>query len=198
MQQFKIENIISEGNKYGYDISIRDVAYGLLRTVLDNALMCYVVVFGQPKNDSDIEVYEQLEKVKYLFRHFDKLLTPKEREKSSEEILASIKARQPQREESEMGNITFEENKAAMVELIQRTEDALNEGKIDPDKGLKIIADLRVKLNDKFKVEDKTAEQYIIVQPKFNHICEYTHKECWLQTKEYAKQHWHLIDDPNS
>ena len=62
---------------------------------------------------------------------------------------------------------------------------------------IKTEADIRVKLNDKFGASEKTSEQYVVVQPKCNHICEITHRECWLQTKEYAKEHWHLIDDPD-
>jgi hypothetical protein len=197
MRQIKIENIIDEAKKYGHDVSIRDVAYSLLRAVLDNDLMCYTVVFGAPQKDNDIECYERMDKVKYLIKRFDKALTPKEKEKSGEEIIAALNKAKSAKNTDLGEDITFEENKAAMIELIQRTEDALANGTIDTDKGLKIIADLRVKLNDKFKVEDKTNEQYIIVQPKFNTICDQTHRECWLQTRDFAMEHWHLIPDPN-
>jgi hypothetical protein len=191
MEQEKIERIIDGAKKYGHDVSIRDVCYGLLRSAFDNDLFCYTVVFGTPQKDNDIACYERLDKVEYLLKLFKKKLAPKvERDKRLEKLIA-------EKSESNNKDITFEENKSAMVELISRTEEALTEGTIDPDKGLKIIADLRVKLNDKFRVEDKSAEQYIIVEPKFNHICDKTRKECWLQTKEYAKEHWHLIDDPD-
>jgi hypothetical protein len=195
MKQTKIENVIDEAKKRGHDASIRDVSYALLRAVLDNDLMCFTVVFGAPKKDNDIECYERMDKTKFLIKYFDKFLTPKEREKSAEEIIAEVT--KGSKSDTVVEEITFEENKAAMIELIQRTEAALENGTIETDKGLKIIADLRVKLNDKFKVDDKSNEQYIIVQPKFNTICEHTRKECWLQTKAYAKEHWHLIDDPN-
>ena len=58
----------------------------------------------------------------------------------------------------------------------------------------KTEADLRVKLNDKFGASEKAEDQYIVVQTKFNHICQWTNRECWLQTKEYAKEHWNLIE----
>jgi hypothetical protein len=196
MKQIKIENIIDDAKKYGHEATIRDVAYSLLRSVLDNDLMCYSVVFGTPQKDNDIECYERMEKVKFLIKHFSKLLEP-EQVQRPEDILASLDKNQKKDNAESVEDITFEENKAAMIELIQRTEDALAEGRIDTDKGLKIVADLRVKLNDKFKVDDKSTEQYIIVQPKFNTICQHTRKECWLQTEEYAMKHWHLIKDPN-
>jgi hypothetical protein len=196
MEQIKIENIIDRAKKYGHEVTIRDVAYCLLRTVLDNDLMCYIVVFGTPKKDKDIECYERMDKVKYLFKYFDKHLSPKEKDKSTEEILSVIN-KNKEKEAQSGESLTFEENKAAMIELIARVEGGIADNTIEPEKGLKIIADLRVKLNDKFKVEDKSTEQYVVVQTKFNHICDYTHKECWLQTKDFAKEHWHLIDDPN-
>ena len=61
----------------------------------------------------------------------------------------------------------------------------------------KTEADLRVKLNDKFGAAEKTAEQYIIVQPKYNRICPYTRHECYEMTEEYAMQQFHLIKDPD-
>jgi hypothetical protein len=196
MDKLKIENIIDNAKKYGYDVTIRDVVYSLLRAVLDNDLMCYTVVFGAPQKDNDIECYERMDKVKHLISYFEKSLSNEKDDQQSAALVAALSANKNNAKDGDSENITFEQNKSAMIQLIKRTEDALAEGAIEPDKGLKIIADLRVKLNDKFKVEDKTAEQYIIVQPKFNNICDYTHKECWLQTKEFAKEHWHLIDDP--
>jgi hypothetical protein len=196
METIKIEKVIDEARKFGQDVTIRDVAYALLRTFLDNDLMCYTVVFGSPGKDNDISCYESLDKFDWLTKYFRQRSEQKERAAQGADVIAEIARRKAEKkEEQPTQDITFEENKAAMIELIERTEQALSSGTIDPDKGLKTIADLRVKLNDKFKVEDKSSEQYVIVQPKFNHICSITRKECWLQTKEYAKQHWNLIEN---
>ena len=194
MKEDYIKKITDEAAKRGHEVRIRDVAYALLRYKF-NAQMAYMVVFGVSQNENDVETYEKSESTKYLIRAVAKDIEPKVEKNNNAELAELLSQKKPV-EKSEDGDITFEENKAAMVELIQRTENALADGSIDTDKGLKIIADLRVKLNDKFEVADKEVQQYVVVQPKFSHICEWTRRECWLQTKEYAMEHWHLIPDP--
>jgi hypothetical protein len=196
MKKLKIENVIKTAQKYGHDVTIRDVTYGLLRSVFNNELMCYTVVFGSPQLDDDIECYERLEKFQYLLKFFTDKFTANEREASKNAIVEQLTKQNEKSVQAEK-EITFEENKAEMTKLIDRVEEGIATGTIEPDKGLKIIADIRVKLNDKFKVEETTDVQYIVVNKKYNAICEHTHRECFLQTKEYAKEHWHLIDDPN-
>jgi hypothetical protein len=129
-------------------------------------------------------------------KFFTDKFTANEREASKNAIVEQLTKQNEKSVQAEK-EITFEENKAEMTKLIDRVEEGIATGTIEPDKGLKIIADIRVKLNDKFKVEETTDVQYIVVNKKYNAICEHTHRECFLQTKEYAKEHWHLIDDPN-
>lgn len=191
----ELKHITDEAKKRGHDVRIRDIAYALLRARFEDELVAYSVIFGVPEKDDDISCYEKLDSSKYLLRYFKKEMSPKEKEtESSADLLALLTKNQKQGNGD--GDLSFEENKAAMIELIKRTEEALEDGSIDVDKGLKILSDLRVKLNDKFKVADKEVEQYIIVQPKYNTICEHTRRECWVQTKEFAMEHWHLIPDP--
>lgn len=71
-------------------------------------------------------------------------------------------------------------------------------GELDAKDFIKLDIEIRTKLNDKFAVSEKQDEQRIIVETKFNTICPHTHRECWVQTKEYAMQHWNLIENPNS
>lgn len=193
MNEDYIKKITASAEKRGHEVRIRDVAYALLRYKMD-AELAYMVVFGVPK-ENEVETYESAESTKYLIKTVAKDLIPKV-EKTDKEILADILAKKSIVENSNEGDITFEENKSAIVELIKRTEEALEDGRLDTDKGFRILTDLRVKLNDKFKVADKAVQQFVYVQPKCNHICEWTHRECWLQTKEYAMEHWHLIEDP--
>lgn len=196
MERSDIQKIVDEARKRGHDVRIRDVAYALLKARFGDSLIPYTVVFGQPQGENDVTDYDALKSTEYLVRTFTKELTTKNApEKDEGQALLDMIFQK--RENKGQSDITFEENKAAIIELIERTETALGEGVIKTDVGLKIIADLRVKLNDKFGAAEKTEEQYIIVAPKFNHICDQTHKECWLQTKEFAMQHWHLLPDPN-
>lgn len=192
-QEKYIDRVIEAAKKRGLETRIRDIAYALLRVSLDDAFVAHSVVFGTPK-DNDIQSYESLDNIRFLIQWFEDELSEKATDKDPMEM--DIDAILSSRAKDTTTDITFEENKAAMVELIARTEEALSENRIELDKGLKIITDLRTKLNDKFKVEERSKEQYIIVQPKHNKICPHTRKECWEMSEEYAKQKFHLIKDP--
>lgn len=99
--------------------------------------------------------------------------------------------------------MTFEENRAGIEQQIREIRELIGQATEAEPRDLKTLAtlqkteaDLRSKLNDKFGASEKSEEQYILVQPKYNHICQHTRRECFLQTKEYAMEHWHLIPDP--
>lgn len=200
----KLVNIITEEAKLrGYDVRIRDIAYALMRVKFKDELIAYTVVFGTPEKDSDVTVYDEMESVRYLCRWFEKDLAPKKSEKKAEDIISEIKRKRNAEETSEDGTISFEENRAGIEQQIHEIRELIEQATKAEPKDLKTLAtlqkteaDLRSKLNDKFGASEKGGEQYIIVQPKFSHICEHTRRECWLQTKEYAMEHWHLIPDP--
>lgn len=191
-----LKNIIEEADKRGHsEVRIRDVAYALMKVRFKDSLIPYTICFGAPEKDNDIDVYDAKESTKFLVRYFEKDLAPKE--KLVTDLESIVKSRQ---KDDDGATISFEENRAGMEQLLKDIAEAKKEGKI-PTKDLvpllKAEADIRSKLNDKFGAAEKVDEQLIIVQPKFNHICEHTRKECWLQTEEWAMKHWHLIPDPN-
>ena len=104
--------------------------------------------------------------------------------------------------------MTFEENREGIEtqlrEIVELKKEAMNPMGDEQGADLKTLAllqkteaDLRVKLNDKFGAAEKTAEQYIIVQKKFDFICPHTRRECYQMTKDDAMKKWHLIEDSN-
>lgn len=197
-----LKNITEEAKKRGHEVRIRDIAYALMKTYFKDELIAYTVVFGVPEKDNDVTCYESLESTKYLVRWFEKDLAPKVVEKERpEDVIKAIKKQKSETDED--GNMSFEENRAGIEiqigEILELKKQLLDDtGKCTDVKSMatlqKTEADLRSKLNDKFGASEKSSEQYIIVQPKFNHICEHTRRECWLQTKDYAMQHWNLIE----
>lgn len=198
-----IDKVISDAKARGYDVRIRDVGYAILCAKLDDANMAYLLIFG---DDGNFDTFVQIDRIKYLVSYF-KSESIKEKEKDEAAALARLIAKSKGKNSDESGdNMTFEENRAGIEaqikEVLSLKEQLFDEnGKCTDMKTMgmlqKVEIDARAKLNDKFGASEKTTEQYIIVQPKFNHICEHTRRECWLQTKEYAKEHWHLIDDPD-
>jgi hypothetical protein len=96
--------------------------------------------------------------------------------------------------DDDTGEITFEENKKEMERLLAKTQKAMEDGLVDPKDALKIMADIRVKLNDKFKVESKNQYRQIIVEKKFDFVCPHTRHECYQLDKDFAMKKWNLIE----
>lgn len=198
-----IKEVTDDAAKRSFNVRIRDIAYALMRVKFDDDLIPYTVVFGQPEKDNDVTDYEKLDSTQYLIRWFKKNLQPEAEEK---EPLDAIKAIQEISKTSGSSEaMSFEDNRAGIEkqidEILELKKQLIDEdGKVTDVKTMatlqKTEADLRSKLNDKFGASEKSSEQYIIVQPKFNTICEHTRKECWQQTREFAMKHWHLIPDP--
>lgn len=198
----KLESIINEAKKRSYDVRVRDVGYATLVVGLGDEDLAHKLIFG---DDGNIATYKELPHVKFLVNYLNAENLKRKESKEAEDIAKLIAQSKGKKTDNADGSMTFEENREGIEtqlrEIVELKKEAMDSAEGADLKTLALLqkteADLRVKLNDKFGAAEKTAEQYIIVQPKFNHICEITRRECWLQTKEYAKEHWHLIDDPD-
>lgn len=199
-----IDKIIDDAKKHGYDVRIRDVGYAILCSKLDDANMAYMLIFG---DDGNFDTFSKLDRIKYLVRYFQSEQLQAKEKAEAAEIASLIAKSKGKKKDNADGSMTFEENREGIEqqlrEIVELKKDAMNptEGEGADLKTLALLqkteADLRVKLNDKFGAAEKTAEQYIIVQPKFNRICPYTRHECYEMTEEYAMEHFHLIKDPD-
>lgn len=165
----------------GHDVRFRDIAYSVLRAIFNDAVLPYRAIFDAEASDIVIKNYDKSEKTKAIASYIKEhnLLG---RETTSRQITEH--------------DITFEENKAELVKMLAEVAEKQDNGEIDYIAASKLKVDIRTKLNDKFAVSENSNQQMIVVQPKFNHICPHTQKECWIQTKEYAMEHWGLIEKP--
>jgi hypothetical protein len=91
------------------------------------------------------------------------------------------------------GEISFEENKSALTKMIADIEADMAAGLIEKKDGYARIADIRYKLNDKFKVEAAKKDRMIIVEKKFSGICEYCHHEIYVPSEEELMEKYGLI-----
>lgn len=201
----KIKKITDDAQKRGYEVRIRDISYACLKSVLGDENIAFTVVFGTPESDHAVSDYTSMDSIKYLVRWFDKDLTPKEVEKERPEDV--IKALKKKTEVDDSGSMSFEENRAGietqiaeileLKKLCTWVDPQTNREQTDV-KTLatlhKTEADLRSKLNDKFGASEKSKEQYVIVQKKFDYVCPYTRHECYQMTKEDAMKIWNLIE----
>ena len=189
-----IKKITDDAGKRGFEVRIRDIAYALLKVKLQDENIAYTIVFGTPEKDNDVADYNSMESVKYLMRWFKKDLAPKEVEKNRpEDVINALKKKNTNTEED--GSMSFEENRAGIenqiaeiLELKKLCTWIDENGKEHTDvKTLatlhKTEADLRSKLNDKFGASEKSSEQYVIVQKKFDFVCPHTRHESYQMTK---------------
>ena len=174
----KVGEILTKASDEGLSLKVRDISYVLLTRYFADKSYAYRVCFGADADYSDeaINAYEEGDGYSFL-----------------REELATVR---------DMGNvtydedITFEENKAYMLKLKKDTEDAIAKGEVDKKDGLKILADLSVKLNDRFSVQAEVKDQIVIVEQKYNDVCEYCQHEVArrIMTKEEAMKEYNLVE----
>ena len=176
----QIKKAIEDCARAKHTISVRDISYVLLSMQFDDSLVAYKCIFG---NDYDYNqdyhtTYDQTATITYLKSYVEyTLLNNKAKKKKTEDI-------------------SFEENKAYMLSLKKQTEEAMAAGEIDKKDGLKILADLSVKLNDKFNVSDSSQEQYVHVFAKYDAVCSRCGAEISRRpiSKEEAIEMYNLVE----
>lgn len=177
MDNEQIKSTIDYFKKEGTDIRVRDIAYALLSRMFADRKTAYQCLFGPDGYDEYIssDMRESLDE--YL---------------KSEGFVRSFST------DTDTGEISFEENKSALTKMIADIEMDMAAGLIEKKDGYARIADIRYKLNDKFKVEAAQKDRMIIVERKFDFVCPMLHKECYQLDKEDAMKKWNLIENPNS
>lgn len=170
----QIKETIEYFRQNGKPIRVRDIAYTLLAKMFDSKTAFQCLFAGE---ENIFDVYAE-----------DSLRDELEAYLTKQGYIKSVST------DADTGGITFNENKREMEMLLAKTQKALDDGVIEPKDGLKILADIRVKLNDKFKVQEQTKDRMIIVEKKFDFVCPYTRHECYQLDKEEAMKKWDLIE----
>lgn len=175
-----IKKIIEDASKKGFKIGVRDIAFVVLLDAFENEDIAYKCLFGSESGfmQEYASVYARTGAVEYIKDYID--------------ILSSNNGSRGKKQD--IDDITFDENKAYMIKLKKDTEEAMANGEIEKKDALKILADISVKLNDKFNVKDANEDrQVVIVQNKFNAICE-CGREIYVPTKEEMMKKYNLIE----
>lgn len=176
MDKKDIEKIIDKYQKKGFEIKLRDIAFAVLSNFIPEEYS-YAVTFSPIATKDEVGKYKSLAYIKEL----------------CDEISKKVKS-QAKKKVANFEGVTFEENREELINLLNELQIAKENNKIAAKDAIKIEADIRTKLNDKFGASEKVETNHVIVNTKFNHICDWTHKECFLQTKEYAMSQWNLVD----
>lgn len=175
-----ITKIIEDARKKGFKIGVRDIAFVVLLDAFENEDIAYKCLFGSESGfmQEYASVYARTGAVEYIKDYID--------------ILSANNGSRSKKQD--IDDITFDENKAYMIKLKKDTEEAMANGEIEKKDALKILADISVKLNDKFNVKDANEDrQVVIVQNKFNAICE-CGREIYVPTKEEMMKKYNLVE----
>jgi len=169
----QIKKTIEHFKEQGDNVRVRDIAFVLLSKMFADAKTAYQCLFGTEGYDEYAEDPMRDALKDYL---------------TAEGYIRTVST-------DDSGGLTFEENKREMEQLLVKTQDAMDKGLVDHKDGLKLIADIRVKLNDKFKVEKQQKERQIIVEKRFDFVCPHTRRECYQLDKEEAMKRWNLTEN---
>lgn len=172
----QIKKIAEDAQVEGLNVRVRDVAFYVLEKVFEDKAVAYRTIFDNTADDSKIEEYAGCAIRAFIQKWF---------KKNAKTVgdYASV--------------LTFEENRQALIDMLEEIDDAVSNNKLKKGEALKMKADIRVKLQDKFGVGDEQEVTIVMVEPKYNKICPRFNVECYEQTREYAMKQFHLIPDPN-
>lgn len=169
----KIKEIIEQMSENGFAISVRDISYILLCRSYEDDIVAYKSLFGDG-SETEISYYKQSKPIVELGKVMAESLGWNNKE-----------------------DITFEENKAEIIKLIQDAKDKEAHGELDAKQSLDLQTKLRVALNDKFGAKDNNTEQIVCVSMKYDDICPYCSHEVARRpmTKEEAIKEYNLIEN---
>lgn len=175
-----ISKIVEDGRAIGLEIKVRDIYCSTLCEMFDDKEMIYRCLFDIDGKHSKTKVNSYLSSKKMSF--------------VSNYIKPYIENKISKGGKNSGDDISFEENKAEIIRLIKQTQEDRKAGKIDAKDALKIEADLRVKLNDKFSVTEEVKDQIVVVNIKYNAVCD-CGKEIYIPTKEDLMKQYNLIEN---
>lgn len=182
----QIRQTINDCTKAGHAIGMRDISYILLCRHYEDHTTAYRILFGLDAdfNADYANTYDQTLAINYLRDYMEFNLNDD----------AGVKKKK--KRVSSEDDISFEENKAEIVNLIKATKQAFENGEIEAKDALKIEADLRVKLNDKFSVTEDIKDQVVYVFEKYNDICPYCSREISRRpiSKDEAMERYDLVE----
>ena len=184
-----IEKTIKDASKMKHEITVRDISYVILFFEYCSSVVAYKSIFDKDADENSIKKYDTSKKIDFLkmyiasnFKEEEKVKQSKKNEINNDELIQDI---------------TFEENKAKLIAMLQKVNDLVKSGDMSAKDGVKAEIEIRSKLNDKFKVSEEGGQQYIIVEQKYNAVCEYCSHELYIPTKEDLMKKYNLVEKDN-
>lgn len=177
MTESDIKGIVRDCRNAGYDIRMKDIIFILICRFIDDHGIAFRCIHDKSVSATTLREYEN--GISYLKELVDRQTengNAVQEEKGVKDTSAKKKSK------SKYKDITFEENKDALISLLEDIKKGKKEGDLDTATALKLETDIRTKLNDKFDISDKKDEHRIIVNSKYNDICPYCRHEIRRKT----------------
>ena len=160
-----LNKVVDEGKKKNFQIRVSDVVYAILARYFKDIEVVYTVLYGRGMPNTEIKEYDTSKKIKFIKRYI----------KQNWDIDGQ--------DSSNFEDITFEENKEALIKRLEDIKLLSEKGELDKKDALKMEVDIRALLNNKFSVTEKKEDHTVIVTKKYNDIC-VCGREIYRPTKE--------------
>lgn len=158
----EITKLIEDCKAVGFEVKMGDIIYALCVDDFKDKSIPYKSLFDKNATDKDIRAYNKHKYTKFLKKYIDTNLLHKEEAVSKSEEKESTQKYE---------DISFEENKDAIIKMIAEAEKKYADGEIEWDKYSDRVSKLRIALKDKFEVAKTQEDQRIIVYKNYNDIC---------------------------
>lgn len=152
----EINKIIKDCQNAGHLLRMPDIGYVCLLQLIKDRNIVYAILHGKGFTKPEISSYDNSGKISFLKKYMKTNFFITKQEKEFNRAY---------------GDITFEENKEALIKLLDDIRQMAYAGEIDKKDAVKLETDIRTKLNDKFAVSEKQDEQRVVVMKKYNDIC---------------------------
>ena len=158
----ELNRLIEDCKAVGFEVKMGDIIYALCVDDFKDKSIPYKSLFDKNATDKEIRAYNKHKYTKFLKKYIDTNLLHKE-----EVVSKSEETEFTQKYE----DISFEENKDAIIKMIAEAEKKYADGEIEWDKYSDRVSKLRIALKDKFEVSKAQDDQRVIVYKKYNDIC---------------------------
>lgn len=169
----ELKGIVQTARRTIPDVTERDVVFLVLCDVFANKDFCHKAAYGKSCNNiADLLASEKTKELKKLLEPFGVGI--------------------------DLQGMTKDENTQKMIGLLTEIQSMKNEnlGSRDRIALLSKEADIRVKLNEKFGIDEGTRNRRIITVPqKHDTICRYTQRECSLMPSKKACMEYYNLKE---
>jgi hypothetical protein len=178
-----IQDIISGMKQRGHDITVTEIAFVIMTEIFSDKDTAFMSTIGQDKAKSKKFVSAS----KYMKTDTYRELVDKTH--------VYIKAVGKKMSSVSQTDITFEDNKQALIDLLEVIRLKTANGEIESKDAIKMETDIRVKLNDKFGTTESDDDSKIIMVPaRCDFVCDLLKKECPCFNKESIMKKYNLTE----